>query len=120
MPPVHTPSPQSVATVQCLLSLQGGQVPPQSMSVSVPFFTPSMQTGAAQKPPAQTWLAQSPLPPQCEPSTHGVASQSSVLLPSQSKEPALQLTTVHVPVAHDETEFGRLQATPQAPQLALV
>jgi hypothetical protein len=34
-------------------------VPPQSVAVSVPFFTPSLQVGATQVVPLQTKLTQS-------------------------------------------------------------
>jgi len=49
MLPMHTPLRQSAATEQTLPSahfLAGAQLPPQSTSVSVPFFTPSPQPAA--------------------------------------------------------------------------
>jgi hypothetical protein len=51
VPPVHTPLEQSAAPAHFLPSahvLAGAQLPPQSTSVSVPFFTVSVQEGAAQ------------------------------------------------------------------------
>jgi hypothetical protein len=62
MPPVHTPLVQSPGTAHPLVSahfLDGAQLPPQSVSVSDPFFTPSVQIGATQVVPLHTPLAQS-------------------------------------------------------------
>jgi hypothetical protein len=62
MPPVHTPLVQSPATEQCRpLShfFAGAQLPPQSVSVSVPFFTMSLQLVATHEVPLQTPLWQS-------------------------------------------------------------
>jgi hypothetical protein len=43
---VHTPLTQSVPTEQLLLVAQATQLaPPQSVSVSLPFLTPSVQVG---------------------------------------------------------------------------
>jgi hypothetical protein len=39
--------------------LAGAQPPPQSASVSVPFFTPSLHDAAEQLPAVQTRLTQS-------------------------------------------------------------
>ena len=47
-PPVQTPLMQSPPVAQCLPSAHFGQLgPPQSTSVSLPFWTPSVQVGAA-------------------------------------------------------------------------
>src|SRR3569623_552736 len=60
----HRPFTQSPATVQPLPSPHflfvgdAAQEPPQSVPVSVPFFTPSLQVGAAQAPLAHPPLAQ--------------------------------------------------------------
>jgi len=61
LPPLQTPLVQSEETLQSLpsthLVAQVGDVeatPPQSTSVSVPFFTPSMHLGARQTLPVQT------------------------------------------------------------------
>jgi len=73
VPPVgipHTPEVQSRATAHALLSGQGAQPPPQSRSVSVPFFTLSMQVGAWQVVPVQTPETQSAAPPQPSPVAH--------------------------------------------------
>jgi hypothetical protein len=57
---VHTPLWQSVGCVQALLGAHAGQVgPPQSVSVSLPFFTPSKQLEGWQTEPVQTLLWQS-------------------------------------------------------------
>jgi hypothetical protein len=42
---VQTPLVQSSAAPQLAPSIHGEHVPPQSMSVSLPFRTPSLQTG---------------------------------------------------------------------------
>src|SRR5438045_9657411 len=74
MPPVQTPLVQSPASEQCRPLphfFDGAQLPPQSTSVSVPFFTVSLHVGAAQVVPLQTPLAQSapvvPPPPAAPP-----------------------------------------------------
>jgi hypothetical protein len=62
-PPMQFPPWQSVPSRQALLAAQAGQpesAPPQSTSVSVPFRTLSVHVRAAQAPPTQTRLAQSP------------------------------------------------------------
>jgi hypothetical protein len=41
----HTPLLQSALTPHSWFGLQGPQEPPQSVSVSSPFFTPSLQLG---------------------------------------------------------------------------
>jgi hypothetical protein len=47
LPPVHTAVSQSVVCAQPSPGVQAGQaVPPQSASVSLPFFTVSAQEGA--------------------------------------------------------------------------
>jgi hypothetical protein len=51
---------QSVLAAQSFpMAQSAGHEPPQSTSVSVPFFAPSMQVGAAHVLPLQTSLAQS-------------------------------------------------------------
>jgi hypothetical protein len=47
-----------------------------------------------------------------------VVSQPAWLV--QSKKPVLQDETTQLPVAHDETAFGRLQVAPQSPQFVSV
>ena len=55
-PPVHTPQVQSAGTAQPSPGSHGEQLPPQSMSVSLPLATPSLQFGAWQMPPVHTPL----------------------------------------------------------------
>jgi len=62
IPPVQTPLVQSPATVQCSPLphfFVGAHPPPQSASVSVPFFTPSLHDAPEQLPLVQTRLTQS-------------------------------------------------------------
>ena len=60
MPVLQVPLWQSVETIHALPVLQAPQVPPQSLSVSVPFLTASKQVAPWQTPPApQTLLVQS-------------------------------------------------------------
>jgi hypothetical protein len=47
-------------------------------------------------------------------------SQPLVGLPSQSPQPGLQVTTLHVPDAHDPVPFAIVQTFPHAPQLLLL
>jgi hypothetical protein len=58
---VQTPLAQSLATPHAPLVPQRGQLvaPPQSTSLSPPFFTVSTQVGALQAPEVQTPLVQS-------------------------------------------------------------
>ena len=60
-PPWHTPLSQSALLAQVLPSLHEAQArPPQSMSLSSLFLTPSAHVAARQRPPSQTPLWQSP------------------------------------------------------------
>src|SRR3954467_8591214 len=62
---------QSVLAAQTLASAQPAQLPPpQSRSVSLPFFFRSLQVGAAQLPPVQTSEVQSSPVLQVLPSAH--------------------------------------------------
>src|SRR6478735_10661905 len=58
-PVLHSPLMQSLGTTQGLSTPQGGQSPPQSMSVSLPFLVWSSQPGAAHLALSQTPLSQS-------------------------------------------------------------
>jgi hypothetical protein len=76
-------------------------LPPQSASVSVPFFTLSEHVGTWHLPPVQTALVQSALAPQVLPSPHlgqpPVPPQStSVSLPFFAK--SMQLGALQTPV----------------------
>jgi hypothetical protein len=69
--PVQTLLTQSPATLQILPPAQAGHVPPpQSLSVSAPFWTLSVHVAAWHAPPTQTPLAQSVGPPQPPPVLH--------------------------------------------------
>jgi hypothetical protein len=58
---VQTPVLQSLPAPQARPGAQSGHVgPPQSVSVSAPFLTPSVQLEAWQTPLAQTPVVQSP------------------------------------------------------------
>jgi hypothetical protein len=69
----------------------GQLAPPQSMSVSVPFFALSVHAGAWQKPPVQTPLWQSAATPHTLPAVHFVQ------LPPQSMSVSVAFLT---PSAH--------------------
>jgi hypothetical protein len=69
---VHTPDAQSPATPHTLPSAQGEHdVPPQSVSVSAPFFCPSLQPGAAHTFAEHTANTQSGPFVQDDPCAHG-------------------------------------------------
>src|SRR5579859_7807722 len=102
---------QSLAPVQSLPSAHFGQLaPPQSVSLSVPFFTPSGHAGARQVPAGQTPLWQSAAPPHVLPVSHlaQLPPQSlSVSLPffTRSEQLAVwQMLPVQTPL---------LQSTPE-------
>jgi hypothetical protein len=104
--------------VHALPVAQGGQVPPpQSTSVSAPFFTPSVQLGAAHvplvqvSPPAQS-LAMVHALPVAQGGQVPPPQSTSVSAPSFT--PSVQLAAAHTPWAqtplwHWEAE---LQAVP--------
>ena len=94
----QTPSLQSPALEHVLPGPQVGQVPPpQSTSVSTPFFTPSVQVAAWHKPPVQTPLWQSPVPLHLRPVPQGAQE------PPQSRSvsapfftPSMQVAATHM------------------------
>jgi len=69
-PPQVTEQVPNAVVTQAYVT-HAGQLPPQSTSVSVPFCTPSLQSGAAQVPPEQTRLVQSIPTLQPEPGSQG-------------------------------------------------
>ena len=92
----QTPLLQSAALAQFLVLGHPGQVPPpQSMSVSSPFFTPSVQAGAAQIPLWQTPLSQSPALAQLLPFAH------------TGQVPPPQSTSVSAPFFFLSVQVGR-------------
>jgi hypothetical protein len=105
-PPVHTPLVQSPADAHFWPSAHlrvAAQAPPQSVSLSVPFFTPSEQLGDAHAWPVHTPLAQSPLTAQPSP----VGQRAQLLAPPQStpvsrpfSTRSVQLGALHLPELH--------------------
>jgi hypothetical protein len=118
-PPAQTPLKQSRATAQCLPSAQGLQmcamlVPPQSTSVSVEFWIPSLQVGAtvAHLMAARSHepLAQSLAAEQLWPSGH----LGHIVWPPQStplsrplKTPSLHVGAAQTPPVHTPSRQSR-------------
>jgi hypothetical protein len=113
--PVHTPLAQSLPTRQTLADAQVGQVPPpQSTSVSAPFFTTSAQVGVWHTLPVHLPLWQSPLTAQALP-----LAQSDVQLPPQSMSVSVPFLTPSVHPDAWQLLFGAPVHTPltQSPLL---
>jgi hypothetical protein len=93
---------QSAFTVQALPTPQALQLPPQSTSVSVPFFTPSLHETGEHKPPAHAPLVQSVTLPQRRPLAHfgHVLPPQSTSLSAPFLIPSLQLGCAQVPAVH--------------------
>jgi hypothetical protein len=94
------------------------QAPPQSTSVSVPFFTVSVQVGVTQTPSAQTPLVQSLPVPQPLPLAHGFPGAH---VPPQSTSVSVPFFTVSAQVgatqmwsAAGQTPSAQSGATAQA------
>jgi hypothetical protein len=68
--PWHTRDPQSSSAAHALFAAQRRHAPPQSMSVSSPFFTLSEHV-SAHEPAAHEPLWQSVLPEHGSPAGHG-------------------------------------------------
>ena len=95
MLPVHTPLWQSVgAEHESPVAQLLPQLPPQSISVSVPFCTPSLQVGAWQTFEVHTPLSQSPPTAQPWPTVHG------------EQVPPPQSTSVSAPFCTVSLQFG--------------
>ena len=63
--PLHTPDVQSLPLTQAESGAQAlHSLPPQSVSVSTPLWTPSLQLGAAQEPSTHNEELQSAAAPQ--------------------------------------------------------
>jgi hypothetical protein len=96
------PLAQSPAIEQCFPFAHGAQAPPQSMSVSVAFLTPSTQLSATHIPDVQTPLMQSRSSVHPLPSAHagqlGPPQSTSVSVP-------LRAPSLHVAVAHTPPEL---------------
>jgi hypothetical protein len=103
LPPVHTPLVQSAAPLQAFPSAHffpcpSQVLPPQSVSVSVPFFTPSLHVAATHVVPLHTPLAQSvPTvhPPPVPQRAHVDVPPQSVPDSSPFFTPSLQLGAWH-------------------------
>ncbi|WP_245557729.1 hypothetical protein [Deinococcus apachensis] len=113
IPALQMPLTQSELTLHCLPAAHFGQFgPPQSTSVSDPFFTPSVQVGDVQTPETQVAPAGQVTPqlPQFLTSDIRFVSQPSAPLLLQLAKPGwqTQLPFAHVPLMH---------TFPQAPQL---
>jgi hypothetical protein len=117
------PFRQSAATAQPLPSphfLPVGAAthePPQSTAVSLPFFTPSLQVGAAHAPPVQTPLVQ--LAPAPAPLPHRLPVAQGGHEPPQSTSVSVlfftmsaQFAAAHTPFT--QTPFTQSAATPHA------
>ncbi len=120
-PPVQVPLVQSVPARQVLpLAQSAAQLPPQSMSVSVPFFTPSVQVGAgaAQTPAEQLVLEQSAPTLQVLPLAHLAAQlpPQSISLSLPFLIPSAQVgSAVQIPV----TQLVLVQSVPARQVLPL-
>jgi hypothetical protein len=109
--PRQAPLEQSRLMVQVFPAEQGGQGPPQSTSVSVPFLTRSAQLGGWQVPEEQTPLTQSVPPWQVLPSGHGAQipppQSTAVSLPfftPSAQLAAWQVPAEQTPLAQSEPE----------------
>jgi hypothetical protein len=101
----HTPLAQSSAARQIRPAAQGGQGPPQSKSLSVPFLRSSSHVAAAQTPAMQEAVTQStPVAHGC-PMSHGPhgppqsAPVSPPLLTPSAQVGVMQTVSVHTPLS---------------------
>lgn len=96
------PPAQSPSTAQPFPGPHGEHGPPQSVSVSCPFWSASLHDDAKHEPPTQTLLAQSDPFPQPFPSPHfsqaGPPQSTSVSEPSFVL--SIQLGVEHIPPEH--------------------
>ena len=105
----HLPSPPHERLTQSLPALQFlpsshfgalvGAVPPQSTSLSVPFWSPSVALGGEHSPAMQLLFSQSVATPQVLPSMHRGATEppQSTSLSSPSFEPFDAIEGTHAP-----------------------
>lgn len=103
---MHTPLTQSETEPQFLVAAHLLQLPPQSMSLSLPFFTPSVQIGAWHTLLVHTPLTQSELPVHALPAEH---------LP---QPPPPQSTSVSLPFLTPSVQIGALHVPPEQTLLA--
>jgi hypothetical protein len=113
---VHAPEAQSPPNLQTLPTSQGVQAPPQSTSVSLPFFTMSVHDAATQTPLSHTLLVQSPGAMHVPPVAHGAhfpppqsTSDSAPSLTWSEQDEPWQRPAVQFPVAQS---VGVEQALP--------
>jgi hypothetical protein len=109
MPPAQLMVVQSAGTPQCWPCAHFNvHTPPQSTSVSLPFFLPSLQLGPAQTPPEHEAEAQSLSTRQPEPTEQRnvqVAPPQSMSVSVPSRLPLVQLAAcVHLPLVHTPVE----------------
>lgn len=108
---------QSSGIEQRLVSAQRAvQEPPQSMSVSLAFFTPSVQEGAAQRPPEHTPLPQSEPSRQTLDSAHrlGHAPPQSTSLSVPFRTRSSQVAATHFEPVHTSLLQSSATAQPAA------
>jgi hypothetical protein len=92
---------QSVFCLQCFWSAHFGHAgPPQSTSVSISFWTPSVQVGAWHVPPLHTPSTQSAFTLQMRPSAHAahVPPPQSVSVSLPSLTPSMHDDGTHLPL----------------------
>jgi hypothetical protein len=110
-PALHGPSLQSASREHFPPVAQGPQLPPQSLSVSRPFFTPSSQRAAAHLPVLQTPLRHVLPEEQASPSGlpvgGGPASSPPSVVPTLSGTHAVPVAWK--PVLHSNAQCVPLQ-----------
>jgi hypothetical protein len=115
MSPVQTDVEQSDATRQLLPGVQPAQVPPQSTSVSLPFWTRSLQPGWVQTPDEQNVVTQSaPVRHVCP------SAQTAHVPPPQSTSVSAPFSTLslHVEAWHTLAVQTPLVQSPPTSQAA--
>jgi hypothetical protein len=119
--PAQTRVTQSLATPQNLPAAHGAQLPPQSMSVSVPSFTLLVQRAPPwQIPPEQVCVMQSVLIEQILPTAHLLGqlplqsmSVSAPFFTPSAQDGAWQVT-LHTPLAQSPADPQVLPSTQRA------
>jgi hypothetical protein len=103
---VHTSLAQSLPLTQPWPGPHRAHVlPPQSVPVSLPFFTPSVQLGATHLFAVHTWLEQSELPLQpCPVPQVGHDPPQSVPVSEPFFTVSVQVGARHVPLVHTPLE----------------
>ena len=125
-PVAHWPVAQSPPILQCLPREQrAGHEPPQSTSVSVPFWSPSEQLEATQRPSVQMPPRQSEATLQGPPLTHLATQVPPQSIPDSVplRRPSSQVGTLQVPRTQARPDWQGLLVSSQiwsggAPQAA--